>query len=412
MPSVPATDAEGWARAMRAVEQTARRLQAPLSSEALAGELIGILESLLGYEFAAVLVLDDTSGRLIPFAISDQGRGPAFVTADRAYLESQDIGLDKGITGWVASAGRAVRLGDVRQDPRYAEVRPGVRSELCVPLIADGQPIGVINIESVTPDRYTEIDQQVLSIVAAQIAVAIHNARLRARMLAHEARVRHAERVEAAARLAAGAAHDVRGVLTSVRGYAELAAAAIPVGHPAHEDLSAIRATCDRGAALTDQLMDIGRSSSLRAVALDLRETLESCRRPVDVAAGSTHRIEWALAPGPIPTRVDSRAVERILVNLVTNARDASPSGSTIQVRLGTDEARSWFEVVDHGAGMDADTLEHAFEAFYSTKGSTRGTGLGLAVVEGLVAASGGDITVESAQGRGTTVRVSLPAAG
>ncbi|MGK2850644.1 MAG: ATP-binding protein [Candidatus Limnocylindrales bacterium] len=300
---------------------------------------------------------------------------------------------------------------DVREDPRYAAVRDDVRSELCVPLIADGQPIGVINVESVTADRYTEIDERVLSIVAAQVAVAIHNARLDARMQTDQARVRHAERVEAAARLAAGAAHDVRGVITAIRGYTELAGATIPSGHRAHDDLQAIRATCDRGTALTDQLMDIGRSSSLRPVALDLRETVDATRPTVGVAAGAAHRIEWALAPGPIPAMVDPRAIERILVNLVTNARDASAAGSTIGVRLDGDASQAWLEVIDHGAGMDADTLEHAFEAFFSTKGSARGTGLGLAVVEGLVAASGGEVSVDSAPGRGTTVRITLPAA-
>lgn len=394
---------------MHAVGQTARRLQSPLSGEALAGEIIAILESLLGYEFAAVLLLD-ADGRLVPFAISDQGRGPAFVTADRAYLISQGIGIDKGITGWVVSTGRAIRLGDVREDPRYAAVRPDVRSELCVPLIADGQPIGVINIESVQVDRYTDIDEQVLSIVAAQIAVAVHNARLHDRMRADEARVRHAERVEALARLAAGAAHDVRGVLTSVRGFAELAGASIPSGHPAQLDLAAIRATCDRGSALTDQLMDIGRSSALRPVAVDLHATVQAIRPVVERAVGTAHPVEWLLAPGPIPVQVDPRAVERILVNLVTNARDASSAGATIGVQVAGDADRSWIEVVDHGIGMDADALTHAFEAFYSTKGSAHGTGLGLAVVEGLVAASGGEVHIASARGEGTTVRVTLPA--
>lgn len=409
MADAPGPDPSGRARAMHAVEQTARRLQSPLVGETLAGEIIAILESLLGYEFAAVLLLDD-AGRLTPFAISEQGRGPEFVTADRAYLVSQGIGIDKGITGWVVSTGRAIRLGDVRQDPRYAAVRPDVSSELCVPLIADGQPIGVINIESVQADRYTDIDEQVLSIVAAQIAVAIHNTWLHDRMRADEARVRHAERVEAAARLAAGAAHDVRGVLTSVRGYTELAGATIPSGHPAQHDLAAIRATCDRGTALTDQLMDIGRSSSLRPVAVDLHTTVQAIRPAVERAVGAAHRVEWWLAPGPIPARVDPRAVERILVNLVTNARDASPTGATIGVRVGGDDVRSWLEVVDHGVGMDAGALEHAFEAFYSTKGSAQGTGLGLAVVQGLAAASGGEVDIASVRGEGTTVRVTLPA--
>ena len=153
----------------------------------LAAEVIGALEEAIGYRYGAVLLLDPPTGRLLPFALSDQGRDAEFLAADEAYVAAMDARLGKGVTGWVAEHGEAVRIGDVSTDPRYLSVRPEIRSELCVPIWIDRGVAGVVNVESPLPDAYTDHDRQLLETVAGQIAAALHNARLYEQIERHAA---------------------------------------------------------------------------------------------------------------------------------------------------------------------------------------------------------------------------------
>lgn len=430
------------AREMEAVEHAARRLQAPMLPEQLAEALIDLLEELLGYEYGAVLVVDE-DGWLQPYALSRQGQGPDFVAADKALVRSHGVAVGRGVTGWVAEHGRSVRLDDVRSDPRYLAVRPEIRSELCVPLVSAGRVVGVVNIESTTPGRYSMADERVLSIVAAQMAAAIRAAELHERILRDEQRLRHLDRMEAIARLASGAAHDFRGLLTAIRGTAQMAAASLPGGHAAHEDLAAIVATADRGSALSDQLMDLSRASGLHPSVLDLNAAIEELHPVLQRIAGPDHEIALALDAGASQAVLDPHAFERILANLVRNARDAAPAGGSIeiatrQLRVAPPGDRAAprarhadpadpadpmspppprrlaagayvaVDVRDDGQGMDEATLAQALDPFYTTKPADRGTGLGLAIVDGLVSQSGGEVVIGSRPGVGTTVRIVL----
>ena len=163
---------------INAIYQSAQQLHKLLPSAALSAVIIHTLEEILGYEYGAVLLIDKDTKQLVPFAISAQGRGADFIEQDRQHILSRSVQISHGITGWVAEHGQSLRLGNVRQDARYYAMRENIQSELCVPLGIGDQVIGVINVESVRPDAYTENDQRVLETVAAQIAVAIQNARL------------------------------------------------------------------------------------------------------------------------------------------------------------------------------------------------------------------------------------------
>ncbi|MBU0512510.1 MAG: PAS domain S-box protein, partial [Chloroflexi bacterium] len=160
------------------IYRAAQQLQQLHTPEILAQEIINTLEHTLGYEYGAVLLIDESTDQLTPFALSDQGRGLAFVEADKAYVTSHGIRLGESITGWVAQNGQSVRLGDVRQDPRYYSMRDDIRSELCVPLQVRNQIIGVVNVESTRLNEYTESDQRLLETVASQIAISIQNSQL------------------------------------------------------------------------------------------------------------------------------------------------------------------------------------------------------------------------------------------
>ncbi|MBT3316113.1 MAG: GAF domain-containing protein [Anaerolineae bacterium] len=173
---------QGFSKYLIAVHRTSQRLQHLHSPESLAQEIIHVLEELLDYEYGAVLLINKSTKELLPFALSDQGRGSTFIDMDKAYISSRGIRVGIGITGGVAQTGKSEHIGDVRQDKRYFSMRDDIRSELCVPLINKKEIIGVINIETIKLNAYSEIDLRVLETVASQIAIAIDNANLYANL--------------------------------------------------------------------------------------------------------------------------------------------------------------------------------------------------------------------------------------
>ncbi len=165
-------------RELRAIYDASQQLQQLFAPDVLAQKVIQVLEQILEHAYSSVLLVNEASGALDPFALSTQSRGKQFVQADKAYLASKNVSVGVGITGWVAQHGESVRVDDVRLDARYLPVRDEIRSELCVPLRVRERVIGVVNVESPRPAAYSHEDQRVLETIAAQIAVAIQNAHL------------------------------------------------------------------------------------------------------------------------------------------------------------------------------------------------------------------------------------------
>lgn len=163
---------------LETIHHTSQRLQSLLPADRLSQEIITILEKYLKYGYAAVLLIEKPSGRLIPFAISDQGKGEGFVEQDKKDILSSNVRIGEGITGKVAKTGKSFFSGEVSQEPEYKVLRQGIRSELCVPLWLKNEVIGVINIETDAADAYNQSDQRVLETIAAQISVAIQNSKL------------------------------------------------------------------------------------------------------------------------------------------------------------------------------------------------------------------------------------------
>jgi len=149
------------------------RLQRLGEREDVVQGVIDAVEEHLGFEYGAVLLLDADTGRLVPRAVSRQGRDDAFVEADKRFIASRVPGLEQGIAAWVARTGATVRSGDVRGDPRYLGLREGIRSELCVPLLARGRVVGVLNTETTRRNAYRQGDEKALEIVAGALALAI-----------------------------------------------------------------------------------------------------------------------------------------------------------------------------------------------------------------------------------------------
>jgi signal transduction histidine kinase/CheY-like chemotaxis protein len=236
-----------------------------------------------------------------------------------------------------------------------------------------------------------------------------------------EERLVQGQRLEALGRLAGGVAHDLNNLLTIILGNAELARS--DSGAVDDGALAEIRGAADRAAALTRRLLAFGRRQMYTPGLIDVGRTVAAfqplLRRllPEDVSLSLEHD------GGPAHIVGDPAQLEQVVLNLVANARDALPDGGSIRVTTsGARPARFvqepdvprdavWLVVADDGAGMSSEVKAHLFEPFFTTKAPSKGTGLGLATVHGIVAQSGGRIYVDSALGEGTSFAIALPRA-
>jgi two-component system, cell cycle sensor histidine kinase and response regulator CckA len=241
---------------------------------------------------------------------------------------------------------------------------------------------------------------------------------------AAEARLQQAQKMEASGQLAGGVAHDFNNLLGVIQGYGELLIKDLPREDRRWTRVDHILRAANRGAALTHQLLAFSRQQPLDARLVDLNTVVIDIERMFRRLIGEDIEISTALVEGLCRAKVDPAHIEQVLMNLVINARDAMSGGGRLSIEtseVDLDAAYSrthpdvrpgpyvMLAVSDTGHGMDAETLSHIFEPFFSTKAPGRGTGLGLATAYGIVRQSGGHIAVYSEPGKGTTFKVFLP---
>lgn len=233
------------------------------------------------------------------------------------------------------------------------------------------------------------------------------------------------QKMEAIGRLTGGIAHDFNNYLAAIIGGIELLQLRLKLAPQDERLLAAARASAERGAALTQQLLAFSRRQALAPQVTDLTRLVSGAADLLRRTLGEHIIVETSLVPGPLPCLVDPNQLESALLNLAINARDAMPEGGRLTIAtenltlderaaeaLGRDVrpgAYILISVSDEGAGMAPDVLARAFEPFYTTKEQGRGTGLGLSQVFGFVTQSGGHVQLDSAPGRGTTARLYLP---
>jgi two-component system, cell cycle sensor histidine kinase and response regulator CckA len=260
--------------------------------------------------------------------------------------------------------------------------------------------------------------------LAPAVARAVENAAVRRERRRLEQQLLVSQKLEAIGRLAGGVAHDFNNVLTAVLGSVELLLLDTPPGAPQREELDIIRDAAIRARDLIRQLLAFSARQVLRPVVLDLNRLVQGTSKMLRRLIGEDVELTTSLDPGLGHVRADPGQVEQALVNLVVNARDAMPDGGRLTIATESVELadRSGsaapqlapgryvvLRVTDTGVGMDPETLARAFDPFFTTKPRGKGTGLGLATVYGIVRQSGGDVTIESAPGKGTTFRIYVP---
>ena len=226
-----------------------------------------------------------------------------------------------------------------------------------------------------------------------------------------EDQLRQAQKMEAVGQLAGGIAHDFNNLLTAILGFCELLLEEMAPANPSRADLLEIQTAGVRAAGLTRQLLAFSRRQVLQPKVHDLNVLVADIEPMLRRLIAENIALTVSLDARHALIRIDSTQLEQILVNLVVNAGDAMPRGGrlTIETADRDDASRVALIVRDDGVGMDEATLRRIFEPFFTTKGVGKGTGLGLATVQGIVTQSGGDVAVESEPGRGTTFTISFP---
>jgi len=238
-----------------------------------------------------------------------------------------------------------------------------------------------------------------------------------------EARLRHAEKMEAIGTLAGGIAHDFNNLLMVVQGNVSLMLKGLDPSHPHHNRLKNIEKQVSSGADLADQLLGYARKGryevkpiDLNQVVVDMSETFGRTRKEITITQECAEDLSAIEA--------DRNQIEQILLNLFVNAADAMADGGDLLIRTMNTSHENMkgrpydpkpgkyvlLTIADTGSGMDKETQKRIFDPFFTTKEMSRGTGLGLASVYGIVKGHGGYIDVDSEKGRGATFSIHLPA--
>ena len=242
-----------------------------------------------------------------------------------------------------------------------------------------------------------------------------------------EGQLHQSQKMDAFGQLAGGVAHDFNNILTVISGYSEFLLSEMAADDPHRSSIVEIQCAGERAASLTRQLLAFTRQQMLEAKIVDLNDLVCESEKMLQRLIGDDVQIISDLSPTLDPVKVDAGQIEQVLMNLVLNARDAMPEGGritittrTVHLGAATSERQAdvrpgrfaVLTVTDSGAGMSPEMKARIFEPFFTTKQVGKGTGLGLAVVHGIIKQSDGLIEVESNPGGGTTFKVYLPAVG
>ncbi|MAU01430.1 MAG: hypothetical protein CL608_30185 [Anaerolineaceae bacterium] len=401
-------------RDMSALVDMAKQVTGNLKLQSVLQTTVQILQGLLNARASTITMLtDDGDGLIVKAAV---GINPEFMNARMQLSES--------ISGVVVQNAELVYIRDSYTESDFLFFDEVVRSLLVVPLIVRDKPVGTLTIDSDRPNAFTESDTQLMTIAAAQVSVAIANARLFEELEERAAELAIAyEELKESDRLkdelVQNVSHELRTPLTFVKGYVDLLMDG-DKGLLTAEQQEYLQIVSDKTDDITRIIEDIitlqridSGNLQLEVMSMaDLLQTAVTSHRLVADKKGLS--IACSIPPGQKGfVRIDKGRMNQVLDNLIGNAFKFSPDGGTIRLSMVEKEEEVLVSVVDEGIGMPAEKHQRIFERFYQIDGSSRrrfgGTGIGLAIVKRIIDAHEGRIWVESELNKGSAFLFTLP---
>ena len=290
--------------------------------------------------------------------------------------------------------------------------REGLVSLLASPVAYDHHVMGVLNVYTDSPHRFSNNEKDLLSLLASLSAVAIRNARLYTRLVDHEEAHRKIERLSTLGLLAAEIAHEIRNPLTVIRLLFESLELKFDLVDPRNQDVSIIAEKLDELENIVSRVLQFGKSDHDSTAPVDLdslvRDTALLVRlKLAQKKIGFTHNPHRE----PLVVRGNRAQLQQVLLNLIINASDATPPNGSITIDTGrdfvNDQPYAYAKIRDTGSGIPDDIRDHIFATFLS--GRVEGTGLGMAIVKRILHAHKGQIEILDTSKAGTTMKLRLP---
>ncbi|VAW40196.1 hypothetical protein MNBD_CHLOROFLEXI01-3246, partial [hydrothermal vent metagenome] len=408
------SDAQRRLRDMSALVDMAKQVTGNLKLQSVLQMTVQILQGLLNARASTITMLSEDGEALLV---------KAAVGINSEFMNAR-MKLSEGISGVVVQNSELVYIHDSYDDPDFLFFDEVVRSLLVVPLIIRDQAIGTLTIDSDRPHAFTESDRQLMTIAAAQVSVAISNARLFEELedRAAELAVAYEELKESDRlkdELVQNVSHELRTPLTFVKGYVDLLmdgdAGLLQSGQ--QEYLQIVSDKTDDITRIIEDIITLQRidSGNLQVELIPMAELLQTAVTNHRLVADKKGLSIRCTAPSGQQglVRIDKGRINQVLDNLIGNAFKFSPDGGTINLSLLEDDANVLISVVDEGIGMSAEKHQRIFERFYQIDGSARrrfgGTGIGLAIVKRIIDAHDGEIWVESEINKGSAFFFTLP---
>jgi len=400
-------------RDMSALVDMAKQVTGNLKLNDVLQTTVVILQGLLNSRASTITMLSDDGVQLVVAAAV--GVDPAFRGAR--------MKLGEGISGEVVRKGELIYIPDAHTDPDFLFFDDVIRSLLVVPLVVRDDIIGTMTVDSASPNAFSDSDIQLMTIAAAQVSVAISNARFIEELESRAAELavaydelKESDRLKD--ELVQNVSHELRTPLTFVKGYVDLVLEG-DMGDLNKRQKDALQIVADKTTDITRLIEDIVTLQRINAgnLQLEVVSLTELIRTAVAghsmVAQKKGLRVVHVLSQESIMLPVDKARLNQVLDNIIGNAMKFSPDGGIITVAMAETDHEVKIIISDEGIGVPKEQQERIFERFYQVDGSVRrrfgGTGVGLAIVKRIIDAHHGRIWVESEPGKGSAFHIVLP---